>query len=390
MSSHPRLLNGLVAVCAVTLVAGVLFLFAHSSGASSGLSTRIGAAGPPRSSAPTAAPKAAAPKVAAPSTTATTAGPTTSTTPATTAATVAPATPTSTTVSAAVVSANHRWAVGTQSFTFVDSSRSTPPADADPGEASRTLPTVILYPADGPVSTAEVAGVAPSRVGRPFPLIVFAHGYDSSPEIYATLLHAWASAGYVVAAPSFPRATLGGPLDENDVDNQPGDMSFVITKALALAAAGGPLAGAVDPGRVGVAGHSDGASTTGGIGYNTCCRDSRVLADAIMEGDLHDYPGGSWFPAVKLAPMLVIQGDNDDINPPELGQAVYDGGRSPKYLLWLLNGQHLEPFTTDTDHLAVVEAVTTSFFDRYLKGRIAAVAQMKQAATPGLATLTSG
>jgi Chlorophyllase enzyme len=249
---------------------------------------------------------------------------------------------------------------------------------------------VILYPADGPVSSAEGAGVAPSQVGRPFPLIVFAHGYDSSPEIYGTMLHAWASAGYVVAAPYFPRATLGGPLDENDVDNQPGDMSFVITKVLALAGAGGPLAGAVDPGRIGVAGHSDGASTTAGIGYNSCCRDSRVLADIVMEGDLHAYPGGSWFPAVKLAPLLVIQGDSDSINPPELGQAVYNGGRSPKYLLWLLGGQHLEPFTTDTAHLAVVEAVTTSFFDRYLKGRVAALTQMKQAATPGLATLTGG
>jgi hypothetical protein len=280
--------------------------------------------------------------------------------------------------------------VGTQSFTFVDSSRGTPPADGDPGEASRTLPTVVLYPTDGPASAAETAGAAPSHLGRPFPLLVFAHGYDSSPAAYATLLHAWASAGYVVAAPSFPRATAGGPLDEDDVDNQPGDLSYVITRMLAMAGPGGQFAGVVDPAHVGVAGHSDGASTTAGIGYNSCCRDGRVAADAVMEGDLHDYPGGSWFPAGRLAPLLVIQGDDDQLNPPELGQAVYNGGRSPKYLLWLVNAQHLEPYTTDADHLAVVEAVTTAFFDRYLKGRVAAVSQMRRAATSGLATLTSG
>jgi fermentation-respiration switch protein FrsA (DUF1100 family) len=249
---------------------------------------------------------------------------------------------------------------------------------------------VIRYPADGPVSPAEGANVAGSRLGRPFPLIVFAHGYDSSPDVYAALLHAWASAGYVVAAPAFPRATSGGPLDENDVANQPGDLSFVITRVLALAGAGGPLAGIVDPAHVGVAGHSDGASTTAGIGYNSCCRDGRVLADAVMEGDLSDFLSGSWFPAGRLAPLLVIQGDSDDINPPDLGQAVYDGGPSPKYLLWLLGGQHLPPFTTDAPHLGVVIGVTTAFFDRYLKGRTAAVATMHQAATPGLATLTAG
>jgi hypothetical protein len=283
----------------------------------------------------------------------------------------------------------HRWAVGTQSFTLVDPSRSTPPAGSDPGEASRTLPTLIRYPVDGPVSGTEVAGGAGSHLGHPFPLIVFAHGYDNSPVAYAALLHAWASAGYVVAAPSFPRGTIGGPLDENDLDNQPGDLSFVISKVLAMAGPGGPLAGLVDTAHVGVAGHSDGASTTAGIGYNSCCRDGRVLADAVMEGDLHAFPGGSWFPAGAAPAMLVIQGDQDVLNPPVLGQAVYRGGRSPKYLLSLINAQHLEPYTTDAPQLAVVTAVTTAFFDRYLKGRSDAVAQMRQGATPGVATLTS-
>ncbi|MDQ1370556.1 MAG: hypothetical protein QOF20_2909 [Acidimicrobiaceae bacterium] len=282
--------------------------------------------------------------------------------------------------------ANHRWAVGTQSLTFVDTSRRTPAAGGDPGEGSRSLPTVIRYPVDGPASGAEAAGGAGSHLGHPFPLIVFAHGYDITPGAYADLLHAWASAGYVVAAPSFPRATAGGPLDEGDIDNQPGDLSFVITQVLVAPA----LAGLVDSAHIGVAGHSDGASTTAGIGYDSCCRDGRVTADAVMEGDKHSYPGGSWFPAGPAPALLVIQADHDVLNPPALGRAVFDGGSSPKYLLSLVNAEHLQPYTSDAAHLKVVEAVTTAFFDRYLKGRTASVAAMKSAAEPGLATLSAG
>ena len=88
--------------------------------------------------------------------------------------------------------------------------------------------------------------------------------------------------------------------------------------------------------------------------------------------------------------MLVIQGDHDALNPPVLGDAVYAGARSPKYLLELVNAQHLEPYTTDAAHLAVVEAVTTAFFDRYLKGRADGVAAMRKGTAEGLATLTAG
>jgi hypothetical protein len=378
------LLNILVALCALTLTAGVLFAFVHPSGAAGGSGLHVRVAAPPRSSAPTtpapATTWATPPQTTALTTALTTVAPTTAATVATT-TTAAPPPP---------LDPAHGWAVGTQSFTFVDTTRSTPPAGGDPGEAFRTLPTVIRYPVDGAPGAGETAGAAGSHLGPPFPLIVFAAGYDSSPSVYAALMHAWASAGYVVAAPAFPRATAGGPLDETDVNNQPRDLSFVITTVVALAGAGGPLAGLIDTTHVGVAGHSDGASTTAGIGYNSCCHDGRVLADAVMEGDLHAYPGGSYFPPGAEPALLLIQGDHDALNPPPLGQAVYNGARSPKYLLWLINAQHLEPYTSDAAHLAVVVAVTTAFFDRYLKGRAAAVTLMRQGATPGLATLAAG
>ena len=110
----------------------------------------------------------------------------------------------------------------------------------------------------------------------------------------------------------------------------------------------------------------------------------------MLEGDKHSYPSGSWFPAGPAPALLVVQADHDALNPPALGRAVFDGGPSPKYLLWLVDAQHLEPYTSDAAHLKVVEAVTTAFFDRYLKGRTDSVAAMRGAATPGVATLTTG
>jgi hypothetical protein len=353
------LLNALIALGVVLLVAGVLAAFGRT--AASGRTVQAGATAT-ASPTTTVAPTTAVPTAA--TTTTTTVAPTT------VAATAPPPPP-------PAVDAGHRAPVGTATYTFVDATRSTPPAQGDPGEVTRTLPTIVRYPEAG------------SRAGAPFPLIVFAHGYQSSPSVYSALLDAWAGAGYVVAAPSFPRATAGGPLDEDDLASQPGDLSFVITKVLALAGPGGPLAGVVDPTRVGVAGHSDGASTTDGIGYNSCCRDRRVQADAVMEGDEHTFAGGA-LSVAGSPPLLVIQADHDAFNPAPLGLQVYHDARSPKYLLWLVNAQHLEPYTSDLSHLGVVEAVTTSFFDRYLKGRVDGLAGMQRGAVPGLATLASG
>lgn len=377
MPSHRRLLNALAAICTLMLVAAVLAVFADPS-PTPDRAVRTFGASPSSSSAPLPSASVSSTATAAAAVVPTTSRPQ----PTATVTTVAP--------SPTTAALPQHWAVGTISLSLVDTSRATPSAPGVPGEASRALPTIVRYPAEGGDQTVDHPGVPGSHLGAPFPLIVFAHGYDTSPAAYAALQRAWASAGYVVAAPSFPRATAGGPLNEGDVNNQPGDLSFVITKVLALAAPGGALAGLVDTAHVGVAGHSDGASTTAGVGYNSCCHDGRVLADAVMEGDEHPFPGGTWFPAGAAAPLLVIQADHDALNPPALGRKVYNDAKGPRYLLDLINAQHLEPFTSDAPHLAVVEAVTVSFFDRYLKGRVAAVAAMAAAAPPGLATLTSG
>ncbi len=141
----------------------------------------------------------------------------------------------------AASSAEHPHGFGVRVFRFVDHTRTI----ALPGgrRVARTVVTIVRYPS----------------AGGPHPLIVFGHGYTLTPASYATLLDAWASAGYVVAAPIFPLENAhapGGP-NESDLVTQPADMRLVITRLLALDALPGDiLHDRIDPHLIAIAGHS--------------------------------------------------------------------------------------------------------------------------------------
>ena len=180
--------------------------------------------------------------------------------------------------------------------TFVDRSRQTPavPAAHVTAAPTRTLVTTIWVP----------------NGHGPFPLVVFAHGYGANPQVYGPVVRPWAEAGFVVAAPAFPVSSHGGPNYAGILDaaNQPGDVSFVITRVLALSLRPGALHGKVDPGRIGVGGHSLGAITTLGVVERSCCRDHRVDAAISISGT--PLLRGTDF-AGKAPPLLLIHGDHD-------------------------------------------------------------------------------
>lgn len=144
-------------------------------------------------------------------------------------------------------------AVEERTEAFVDATRPTDPGDAAPPSAVRALPTRIFFPGAG-------------QPGRPYPLVVFAHGSGGLGADYDVLLRTWAAAGYVVAAPTFPfAASREATAAEAVIDypNLPVDMSFVVDQTLRLNGdAGSALHGAVDPARVGAAGHSLGGMVT--------------------------------------------------------------------------------------------------------------------------------
>lgn len=230
----------------------------------------------------------------------------------------------------------------------------------------RVLTTSVWYPAQ---TGSPDNVVAPPASGGPFPLIVFAHGYNATPAPYAEMLRSWARAGYVVAAPTFPltnSGTPGGP-DRGDVANQPADVRFVISQLLVAGSKSGPLDGLINPQKIAVAGHSDGGITAAEVAYNTCCRDPRISAAVIMAGAAVDVPGGSYFPP-GTAPVLVIQGVDDNSNNPMNALGLYgEDGAGPKYLLTLPGASHEGPFMGAGPDAGVVQQATIDFFGRYLK-----------------------
>jgi dienelactone hydrolase len=235
----------------------------------------------------------------------------------------------------------------------------------------RTLVTVIRYPARGAASTIDASGAEPLRDAGPLPLVVFGHGYDVTPAPYSALLQSWARAGYVVAAPVFPRQNAnapGGP-DENDLVNQPQDMTFIISSLLGLSRApSGVLAGLIDPNQIAVTGHSDGGQTALAVAYNLYYVDRRVRAAVILSGAKLRGTGGFDFPSPS-PPLLATQGTADAVNPPNFTTAFFDLAPPPKYLLTMFGADHLGPYTDAQPQLRIVEQVTTAFLDQYLKGR---------------------
>jgi dienelactone hydrolase len=267
-------------------------------------------------------------------------------TPTTTTATTS--TPTTSTSSTARLPTPRRppFAVAERTVTLTDRSRTLRYPDGS--VRPRVLVTIVRYPLRAPC---------------PCPLIVFGHGFAVTPTPYASLLRAWARAGYVVAAPVFPLENAhapGGP-NESDLVNQPSDMSVVITQLSRR------LRRLIDGRRIAVSGQSDGGETALAVAYDVHFRDRRVRAAIILSGAKIPNVGGFMFPAPS-PPLLATQGTADPINPPQFTRAFFDVAPRPKYLLSLLGAGHLPPYTTQQPQLRIVEAVTIAFLDRYVRG----------------------
>jgi predicted dienelactone hydrolase len=279
------------------------------------------------------------------------------------------------------------YAVGKRSLTFVDRSRPTDVNGSYPGAPTRTLPTLLLYPAaKGDPAGTPVDGARPLRRGRGFPLVVFSHGFTGTGPAYEALLTLLARRGYVVAAPTFPLSSRGAPGGPRLVDyvNQPADVSFVLSRTQRLAGPRHSFHRTIDPRRIGAAGHSLGAVTTLGVSANTCCQDRRIDAAVAMSGIQAPFPGGT-FHGRPTPPLMLLHGDADGVVPLAGSTAAYEQARPPKVLVTLLGGPHtpfLPPWLDPT------VGTTTAFFDRYLKGDRRAVRRLLAAGTvPGVATV---
>jgi len=298
-------------------------------------------------------------------------GPAASVTNTTLRSTGGPATIDGPAVEPAKVVAPATYAVGSVEETYVDRSRKTSANKAAPELPERTLPTLVLYPARGAPGDRTIPNAPPAP--GPWPLVVFSHGVTGTGPAYATTYRVWASAGYVVIAPSYPLSKAGAPGGPvvSDVAAQTHDIAFLIDQLLAANRATGPLEGMIDPGRIGLAGHSLGAITSLGAGYSACCVEPRVRAVAEWAGfffKLED--DDALAPSAKGRPLLMIHGDNDGTVPYALAPPVYAKLSAPKFFVTLPGQGHVLAYVQGLGPPAgrVVTLATLDFFDHYLKG----------------------
>jgi fermentation-respiration switch protein FrsA (DUF1100 family) len=173
---------------------------------------------------------------------------------------------------------------------------------------------------------------------------------------------------------------------EADLVNEPRDISFVITRLLALnARPDGVLGGRIDPSQIAVAGHSDGAVTALAVAYDRRFRDPRLRAAIVMSGAA--LPGMGPFPP-NGPPLLAVQGTADPINAPATTAGFFRRAHRPKFLLWLLGASHRAPYTVQEPQLEIVERTAVAFLDRYLRGRLRRALD-EAAERPGLTRLTA-
>jgi len=273
--------------------------------------------------------------------------------------------------------------------------------------------TEIRYPTALVKGTnAAIPGATPVTQMGGYPTIVFAHGYDVTPDTYAPLLDAWTQAGFVVVAPFFPDenafavAAQHGANTEDDEVNEPGDLAFV-TKAVVQDSAASTstcpvLAGLIAPGEIALAGHSDGAEAVGmlaydhgldpqGVNYASLRSGINYHAVIILSGAEDTYQSNA--DEASRPNLLMIHSLADQCNPFRNGVQLYDAIRqSNKWFLELRTAHHLPPFDgLDRPAFALVVATTVSFLSMSLEdSTTAATLTSIGDEKPTVATMLSG
>jgi predicted esterase len=214
-----------------------------------------------------------------------------------------------------------------------------------PASSVRNLAIEIWYPAvNAPKRSSDTFWA--TALGGHFPLVVFAAGFNANPDTYQPFLHAIAAQGFIVAAPVFPiEASISGsaPAQRSNAEilNQMYDMSAVITQMQAYAKERGNfLATAMNPNKVGVIGHSDGAMTVAGMTMSTSYNDPRIDAAIVMAGA---GPFGLTWNNRKVVPTMVEQATRDPYNEPSNSTWLFNHVRGSRDYLSVNGPYHIWP-----------------------------------------------
>ena len=266
------------------------------------------------------------------------------------------------------------WHVGSVGRTWTDPRRddTASPAAGD----KRTVMTRIYFPADGPGQTTV------SRRGAPFPLIVFSPGYCVNSEDYAPLLTNLAENGFVVTAVDHPYVSAsvtypGGEQvrcnnalsDEQALRLVSDDLAFALEQTLALdAGADGAFGDVIDETRLGVFGHSMGASGSADVFF----AQPRFDALVMLDGDVwFDVPGGRRPIPSDPRPLLLHNAGTHTLATDPTQQAFWDSATGSRFAVEARSqshGSYIFRSGAANEFARLVQAYNLAFFQMALRG----------------------
>ena len=222
--------------------------------------------------------------------------------------------------------------IASEPLALTDNTRETMANGKFAGQPFRQLNGELWYPRE--------------RTEGPYPLILYSHGFNSSASEAGYLADFLVPKGYVLAAVDYPLSSGGAPGGPtvNDVNNQPGDVSFVLDHLLARnCAEGDSLFGLIDPQRIAVAGLSLGGLTSQLTAFHRDSRDPRIAAAVSIAGPTV-FLTPRFFSTSNM-PFMMIAGTADAVVP-YAAHAAPIPQKSPQSLLVTLQGGTHMGFTS--------------------------------------------